>query len=175
MRTRFQDRWLAVVVPLLFCVWDVALTLGNQPPDRTAENVDEYNPVAAQAMAGGPATMMLLGTVWVLVIVVPILLLPRFWAAGYCYTWVFGHAATSLFWLAYPEGYGFGFWSLVWYCPIVAVALTLVGNQMFRAPPENRRIGSLFEVREERHPEPAAAADGPSESTRTRPVRSARR
>jgi hypothetical protein len=140
---RFQERWLAVVVPLLFYAADVALTWGKQPPNLTKENVYEFNPVVARAMVAGLGSVLLLETVWVLVIVVPVLLLPRLWAVGYSYAWTFGHAAAVMIWLAYPFGYGFGYWSLYWYCPIVAFSLLLVGMQMFRPMPSTVSSGTL--------------------------------
>ena len=143
MRRRLQERWLAVVVPLLFYAADVALTWGKQPPNLTNENVYEFNPVAAKAMVAGLGSVLLLETAWVLVIVLPVLLLPRLWAATYSYAWAFGHAAAVMIWLAYPFGYDLGYWSLYWYCPIVAVALVLMGVQMLRPVPVSDPPGAL--------------------------------
>jgi hypothetical protein len=68
-------------------------TWGAQPSNLTAENINEFNPVAARAMLAGLGSVLLLQTVWGLVVVLPVLLLPRLWAAAYSYAWAFGHAA----------------------------------------------------------------------------------
>lgn len=135
MRRRWRERWVAVVVPLVFYAADVALTWGKQPAKLTKETVYEFNPVEARAMVAGLGYVLLLEAAWVLAIVAPILLLPRLWAAGYSYAWAFGHAAAVMIWLAYPFGYGLGYWSLYWYCPFVALSFVLIGRQMLRPAP----------------------------------------
>jgi hypothetical protein len=131
MRGRLYDRWPVLLLPLLFKAGDATLTHLGQPPraERTASNVNELNPVAALALTSGLGAEVLFHAVWVLVIVLPIALLPRFWAICYSYGWAFGHAAAVMIWLVYP--YRLGYWTLYWYCPIVAVLFVLVARRMF--------------------------------------------
>jgi hypothetical protein len=133
MKKRFSDRWPILIAPLFFDLADWIVTYMKQPPPgaRTAENLTEGNPIARIAMLSGMGAEVAFHLAWTLVIVVPILLLPRFCAYCWSLGWTFGHASAVLTWLIY--GYALGYWTNYWYCPLVAVMVAFTSRRFFSA------------------------------------------
>ena len=133
MKARFADRWPLAVAPLLLFAVGLTLTISKQPPrvERTPATIREGNPIFAWAFLSGAGAEVLIVAAWVLVIALPSLLLPRLLAIGWGFGWTFGHAATVMGWLTEPVGYGLGYWTLYWYCPIIAGIFMFLGHYMF--------------------------------------------
>ncbi len=87
-------------------------------------------------MLSGFGAELVFHLLWTLVIVLPILFLPRFCAYCWSLGWTFGHAAAVLTWLTY--GYELGYWTNYWYCPLVAVIVAFTSRRFFSAPHEIR-------------------------------------
>ena len=132
MRQRLADRWPFMLAPAVFVILDAGLTLAGQPSEYWADHsvVNEMAPMFNAALRASPWSFVSAIVLWIYGICMLTLAFPRLLALIVSVAFVTGHADAAAGWLLYC--FGFSYWTLYWYHPMVAAVIVAVCAYAFR-------------------------------------------